>query len=184
MSGSQFISNNIFDILEYGSTGSEKSNTSSCIKPVEKVFEKRTTALAVLADKNTLEKCLTRTKICNSTENGYPCPYKDKCRFAHSIDELVITECLFGNDCRYVYKNNFKWWNKEGKKVCFHRHPYEIDNDYFIRTGAKKQEEVSFKMEEKKSNVTNITISNIDDLKNKISDAIRQGSSEIYINVV
>lgn len=192
MSGAQFITKNIFDMLENESNSSTHSSRPS--RPITPVYEtgvKRTSALAVLADKNTLEKCLTRTKMCNSIEIGQNCPYKDRCRFAHDINELVITECLFGNDCRYVYKQNYKWFNKEGKKVCFHRHPTELNSDYYIRIGAKKQkDEFSFKVESKispqKTETKNITlfISNLDELKNKMAEAIQKGITEITINVV
>jgi hypothetical protein len=188
MSGAQFISTNIFDILENESNSSTRS-TRPIYKETETIV-KRTNALSVLADKNTLEKCLTRTKMCSSIENNQTCPYKDKCRFAHDINELIITECLFGNDCRYVYRQNYKWFNKEGKKVCFHRHPNELNSEYYIRIGAKKQDEIAFKPEIKisphKNENKNITlfISNLDELKTKMTEAIQKGIYEITINVV
>lgn len=163
MSGSQFISTNIFDILDNNSEKSYRSEKT----PVRK------NAISVLSDKNTLDKCLTRTKMCNSIENGKPCPYKDKCRFAHTLKELVITECLFKHDCRYVYNKNFKWHNKEGKKVCFHKHPSELDSDYLQRIGVNKKEVKSIE----------INISNINDLEYKMKEAISQGITEININV-
>jgi hypothetical protein len=193
MSGAQFINKNIFDILENESNSSTHSSYLS--RPVTPVYTqpetgvKRTNALAVLADKNTLEKCLARTKMCNSIEIGQNCPYKDRCRFAHDINELVITECLFGNDCRYVYRQNSKWFNKEGKKVCFHRHPTELNSEYHIRIGAKK-DEISFKVETKishqKTETKSITlfISNLEELKTKMAEAIQKGISEITINVL
>lgn len=98
----------------------------------------RENALNILSNKETLNKELAKTKLCNSVSEGKTCPYKEKCRFAHTVDELVIKECLFGERCIYVFRKNSIWNNKAGKKVCFHRHTNESNDNYLIRTGLKE----------------------------------------------
>lgn len=98
----------------------------------------RENALNILSNKEILNKELAKTKLCNSVSEGKVCPYKEKCRFAHSVDELVIKECLFGERCIYVFKKNNVWNNKPGKKICFHRHTEETNDNYLIRSGLKE----------------------------------------------
>ena len=41
-------------------------------------------------------KSLTHTKMCLSVIKGFPCKHGDKCRFAHSEDQLQVPVCFFG----------------------------------------------------------------------------------------
>jgi hypothetical protein len=136
--------------------------------------------------KHTDKKTLLKTKLCNLIENGKNCPYKEKCRFAHSINEIVIFDCGFGAECRYVYKNNGKWCNKEGKKVCFHRHVNETNIDYFNRIDMEKELNNDFILPNSPKTTTSfqINVSNIEELKIKMEEAIANGVTEMFINLI
>ena len=97
----------------------------------------RTVAHEKLSDKKEIEKTLTKTRMCKSVEMGTVCRHGVRCRFAHSLDELVIAPCVFGVECRRVecvggcYKNC-------GERVCNFIHPNEERDAFYLRTGLKK----------------------------------------------
>ena len=41
------------------------------------------------------------TKMCNSVFSHKPCVHGTRCRFAHSVDQLQIINCNFGDRCRH-----------------------------------------------------------------------------------
>jgi hypothetical protein len=94
----------------------------------------RTRAFDTLSNKSDFEKSLTKTRMCNSIEQRKACPHGENCRFAHTADELVINDCLFGDSCRFVYRREGKWVNKTGKR-CGHKHPGENKAEYIFRSG-------------------------------------------------
>jgi hypothetical protein len=102
--------------------------------------EQRTVAFEVLADKDGLEKKLTKTRMCNSVGKG-KCQHGDKCRFAHSLDELKISTCFFGDKCRFVKVVEGKLFNK-GQKRCDHKHPNESNDEFLLRTGLDRYKSV------------------------------------------
>ena len=104
---------------------------------------------------SSMKKC---TKMCISIENNQTCPHGENCRFAHSVDELSLSNCLFGEKCRFVfcengiYKNNIK-----SHKICKHAHPDESRENYYQRIGIqqeKTEEKKQEKTEEKKQEKT------------------------------
>ena len=75
----------------------------------------------------------TRTKMCSYAK----CPHGVNCRFAHSIKELNILNCMF-DDCKLVRMvDNDKYVNTHKNKRCERRHKNESDVNFFIRTGIK-----------------------------------------------
>lgn len=60
---------------------------------------------------------------------GKACRRK-KCKFAHSISELVPPRCIHGNHCDKFL---------DGKGKCFYQHPTENKIDYLKRIMVKKQ---------------------------------------------
>ena len=97
----------------------------------------RAVAHEKLSDKKEMEKTLTKTRMCKSVEMGTVCRHGVRCRFAHSLDELVVAPCVFGVECRRVecvggcYKNC-------GDRVCNFLHPGEERDAFYLRTGLKK----------------------------------------------
>lgn len=55
---------------------------------------------------------LEKTKLCNSIIKGEKCKHR-KCRYAHSVDELVIPMCFFGKGCRKKDTCKFPHTEKE-----------------------------------------------------------------------
>lgn len=108
---------------------------------------KRTVAFEALADKETLEKKLVKTKMCNSVTKMETCPHGENCRFAHSLSELNVSNCLFEHQCRFVRSYNGKVSNV-GRKTCEHKHPDESVEEFYKRTGLDKYREKP-KIEEK-----------------------------------
>ena len=76
----------------------------------------------------------TKTKLCESVYTGNPCRHKSNCRFAHSLDEINVLECPFGNRCGFVQNRRGVFFNSEGK-FCKFIHPEETRENYFSRNG-------------------------------------------------
>ena len=99
----------------------------------------RSSAYDVLADKEKLASSLQKTRMCNSLDTNEPCQHQDKCRFAHSLDELKISDCLFGQRCRFVQMSNGELVNTDNTtKVCAHKHQQENIQSFMRRTGLDK----------------------------------------------
>ena len=95
-----------------------------------------------------------KTRICNSLDMDEVCSHGDGCRFAHSLDELVIRDCYFKDNCRFVKIKSGKLVN-DGSNTCRNKHPQESKDDFIKRTGlshykttAPKHEEINVDVEE------------------------------------
>jgi hypothetical protein len=97
----------------------------------------RTVAHEKLSDKKEMEKVLTKTRMCKSVEMGTVCRHGVRCRFAHSLDELVACQCVFGMECRRVERVGGCYKNC-GDRVCNFIHPGEERAAFYLRTGLKK----------------------------------------------
>ena len=96
----------------------------------------RKEAYKTLSDSKKIQETKRYTKMCNSIVTGKKCRHGKNCRFAHSKDQLQISECYFKNSCRFVTKQNGVWVST-GKKVCQHIHPSETKGMYLTRLGIK-----------------------------------------------
>jgi hypothetical protein len=63
---------------------------------------------------------LQKTKFCKHSD----CKYGANCVYAHSVDELIIHKCEFGDDCDFITITNGKVFNA-GKKICRFKHDSE-----------------------------------------------------------
>jgi hypothetical protein len=97
----------------------------------------RAVAHEKLSDKKEMEKTLTKTRMCKSVEMGTVCRHGVRCRFAHSLDELVVAPCVFGMECRRVERVGGCYKNC-GDRVCNFIHPGEERDAFYLRTGLKK----------------------------------------------
>lgn len=95
--------------------------------------ENRSAAFELLANKESLDDKLNKTQMCNSVGKS-KCHHKN-CRFAHSLEELKFSNCLFGDRCRFILVRPNGNVDNSGNKKCLHKHPCENDNDFIIRTG-------------------------------------------------
>ena len=91
-----------------------------------------------------------RTRMCKSIDRDMFCLHGEKCRFAHSLKELVTRNCLFNDSCRFVRFKNGKLVNN-GSNICMNKHPYENQDDFMERTGLVKYKTLSSKKEVEKS---------------------------------
>lgn len=78
-----------------------------------------------------------KTLMCNSIMSGKTCKYGNRCNFAHNTNELNVTPCFYGHNCRNIYtdfsySNNKKYRNKNDK-ICYHIHPFEDIFSYYDR---------------------------------------------------
>jgi hypothetical protein len=86
-------------------------------------------------------KSSTKTRMCDSVSSGHPCRHGEKCRFAHTINELVISSCQHGEKCLFVCNRKGIFYNSNGK-FCKFIHPCESRENYFARNGIKVVEPV------------------------------------------
>ena len=99
--------------------------------------DQRTGAFQILADKEKLAGSLIKSKMCSSVGKNEKCQHGEDCRFAHSLDELKISNCLFEQRCRFVRMSNGKLVNN-GEKICSHKHPHETKETFMSRTGLDR----------------------------------------------
>jgi hypothetical protein len=78
---------------------------------------------------------LSRNRMCNSVGTGEPCEHGENCRFAHNWDELVVSECTFGSECKHVKKQSEGVYTVVEGKYCKYKHPKETKESVCIRFG-------------------------------------------------
>ena len=88
-------------------------------------------------DKQKLTNSFVKTRMCTTVDKNENCRHGENCRFAHSLDELKISNCLFEQRCRFVRMSNGELINY-GEKVCSHKHPHETKDTFFTRTGLDR----------------------------------------------
>lgn len=99
--------------------------------------DQSTRAYDILADKEKLASALVKTRMCSSIDKNEECQHGENCSFAHSLDELKISNCLFEQGCRFVRMSNGTLVNNGGK-VCSHKHPCETKETFMSRTGLDR----------------------------------------------
>jgi len=117
----------------------------------------RSSAYKILADKEKLAISLAKSKMCSSVDKNEQCHHGENCRFAHSLDELKISDCFFEQRCRFVRMSNGKLINN-GEKVCSHKHPHETKQTFMSRTGLDRYKCVQQSVERK----TQATVAQVD----------------------
>ena len=105
--------------------------------PYKPSWQTRTTTTTTTTT-TTKPQQLERTRMCRSVDMGKPCPHGDKCRFAHTTEELNVGPCSFGSSCRLVCCSENKYFNKKTvSKICQYIHPEETKDEYLHRAGIK-----------------------------------------------
>lgn len=84
----------------------------------------RSNAFKILSDKDKLKSTLYKTSMCNKKN----CNNKH-CTYAHSLSELKVRKCLFGDDCIYKDSSN---------KMCKYIHPGETKKEYMKRVNKSE----------------------------------------------
>ena len=93
----------------------------------------RSMAMRTLSNRDTTKRNLEKTRMCKAVGRNEPCPHGPTCRFAHSIDELQMSDCLFGDECRYVRLVNGKLCNDPTVGFCGHKHKAETRDEFINR---------------------------------------------------
>jgi hypothetical protein len=111
-------------------------------KTVEKTFKKKEQKQFDERSKSSTETdkstTLKYTQICRNIINTGKCSYK-KCSFAHTLKQLVINNCKFGNSCNHIVKKDKNFVNNEKtRKICNYKHPVESLDNYYNRIGLNK----------------------------------------------
>jgi len=78
-----------------------------------------------------------KTRMCNSLDKNEVCRHGENCRFAHSLDELVIRDCHFKDRCYFVKIKKGKLVN-DGCNCCRNKHPQESKDDFIERMGLSR----------------------------------------------
>lgn len=94
-----------------------------------------------MAEINTGE--MLKTKMCKSVEEGRRCANGESCRFAHTIEQLTIKDCIFRDKCTFVCHQEMEdaliYTNNNTKqKICQFLHPREALENYLSRTNTGK----------------------------------------------
>ena len=126
-------------VLKMGQASHRETMRKRTPKKEEDAEEVRSVAHDKLSDKKEMEKTLTKTRLCKSLETGEVCRHGARCRFAHSLEELVIAKCVFGVECRRVECGVDGCYKNCGDKVCTFIHPDEDKDGFYVRTGLKKE---------------------------------------------
>jgi len=81
----------------------------------------------------------TKTEMCKSY-GKYICPLAEKCRFAHTFDELKILSCYYGNKCFDVEYSSGEYLNRNNMKnrICNKKHAGESIENVHKRIGYNK----------------------------------------------
>jgi hypothetical protein len=100
----------------------------------------RSQAFAKMEDKETVAKTLTCTRACNNVKRSSPdkdfgvC-YREKCSFAHCLDELNDPMCGFDATCRFRWGKPRRDGTINHSAMCMFRHSDEVREDWIKRTG-------------------------------------------------
>lgn len=85
------------------------------------------------------EELYKYTRMCNSILNNITCERGEECTYAHSFEQLKISTCMFGNNCRNILQNGSCYSNNDSSK-CYYIHPEEIMENFKKRiTDSRKR---------------------------------------------
>ena len=94
----------------------------------------RDSAFDILKNSERINSTRTKTKMCF---RGKSCRYRD-CSYAHSEKELKVSNCLFGNNCKFVRRTRLGLENISKTQSCCHKHPDETMTEFYVRIGVRK----------------------------------------------
>ena len=106
---------------------------------IKQVGNKKVLEMRPTLNPETLHVHLQKTSMCMFIMEGKICRHGSNCRFAHTTDELLPKQCIFGSSCRLVKKVKPDTFvnlphPKTGKTCSFH-HPEESKESYAKRLG-------------------------------------------------
>ena len=98
--------------------------------------ERMNQALEKVKNKTFTKDDLKKTKICRNKD----CSWGSECDYAHSLEELQVHDCAFGDDCKHVYEDVSTECGKvvicnNSGKICRYRHTSETMEECKTRIG-------------------------------------------------
>lgn len=109
----------------------------------------------------TTGKGIVKTRLCKSlTIKGGVCRHNERCRFAHTPNELNVIPCSFGDRCRRVKQINGKWTNVDSQ-ICPFGHSGESENKLLLCQRIGMVLTTPRKIVDTKTRVFNITIDQV-----------------------
>jgi hypothetical protein len=102
---------------------------------VEQINVEQTNVEQTNVEQINVEHKNARTRMCNSVCTSEPCKHSENCRFAHTWDELIVLDCHFGSDCKYVQKQTEGVYTVVKGKYCNYKHPKETKESICVRFG-------------------------------------------------
>jgi len=85
---------------------------------------------------------LYRTQFCRSIDQGSDCLHGEMCNYAHSLEELRVVDCTYGEKCHRICYSPDGVLNVNNR-VCIHKHPGEDKDSFLERTGFDKYKDIS-----------------------------------------
>ena len=116
-----------------------------------------------------------KSRMCSSVNSGVVCNHGDKCRFAHTMEELCPNTCFSGDNCKSF-------------QTCLFLHPCETKKEFCQRVGinlVSNRKNVINKIENAKienAKIENAKIENakIDISKSRMCSSVKTGNSCRY----
>ena len=148
-------------------------------------------AFEILSNKEKYENMRKYTRMCNSVNSGKPCRHGVNCRFAHRVEDLVIGDCFFGENCKYVTKQNNNYVSVCAK-ICNNKHPGETITNFYTRTGLPKptihnrKPNFSHILDKKyeRNKINNVYYVNSQDALELTRLSIQAGIKNINVNII
>ena len=100
---------------------------------------RKTTSITQEPEKKTYckTKPIINSRLCKSKIEGGKCPHGDTCRFAHRLEDLVLSPCS-ERACSLVCSTKQGGFTNSGSFKCFKQHEGETRTNYFKRIGLSK----------------------------------------------
>ena len=112
----------------------------------DKIYADRTEAFSSIKDKEKHKDDFKFTSMCRSVLTGKKC-YHKSCRFAHTIEQLELRQCKFGQECRFVVRDEGVYKNKNNNRPCAFLHPEESKEQLEVRLGIKRKKPIVNRIE-------------------------------------
>jgi|SaaInlV_165m_DNA_2_1040747.scaffolds.fasta_scaffold00065_36 hypothetical protein len=93
----------------------------------------------IMIKTKTHHRSMPKSKLCGCVTEGAHCQYGERCKYAHSLQELYPDRCKHGQKCRCITVGYDKTVrnNQRSHRVCMYTHD-ESHLDYLKRTGLDR----------------------------------------------
>ena len=111
--------------------------------------------------KDEIAKSKYFTKMCDSFFLEVDCNKEaGTCTYAHNQEQLLVKDCLYGENCRHIILENNLYSTKDSSIICMYKHPGETFIQYKERALEPRRKFLLLKKEEEKVSVAKETENN------------------------